>query len=597
MKDRTLNRAFPIVAAAIGQRFGIKVRVGGDQAYTTGDAIQLPGYDGDDPDYKDYAWGLLAHEAFHIRHSDFTIDYGRSVIRRRLCGAIEDVRIEHEGAKEFPGTRLTIRKTIEKMIDQGKFKAHIEQDHPGDILHGYVLKSLRARVLGQTALTPLVTESEQALRARFPKGAVIRLKGLLSEVPEGLSCERDCLSLADQILEMIEDEVRKKKEAESTRPASGSDSDRDDGADPKASDSSAGEENCRPESGHDETADANPEVGQAGQNPDQASATLGVAGSEQPIPADDGGVQRTGIDTAALETLLQQILSTEEDDLEQDVFEAVKEELRIDDAQVAPVCLPSGDDPRRNEAMGLALHRKVLGESGKIRAALQGVVQSHRRNRPIRKRCGQRIDSGQLHRLPAGETRVFLRQAHKVNPNTAIHLLIDRSDSMGYQAHDTAGRAMGARMPLALDASMALALALEGIPDVNPAITAFPGGDERSVYTVLRHGEKLRPNVGAFALTPGGSTPMAEAIWYAAASLCRCREPRRVVMVLTDGQPDERLSTLDILARCQRSGIESVGIGLGIDVSHLYPKSIVINDLGELRTRLFELTKDLLIAA
>jgi cobalamin biosynthesis protein CobT len=594
MKDRTLNRAFPIVAAAIGQRFGIKVRVGGDQAYTTGDAIQLPGYDGDDPDYKDYAWGLLAHEAFHIRHSDFSIDYGRSVIRRRLCGAIEDVRIEHEGAREFPGTRLTIRRTIEKMIAQGKFKAHTELDHPGDILHGYVLKSLRARVLGQTALAPLVTESEKALKARFPKGAVIRLKGLLSEVPEGLTCERDCLSLADQILEMIEDEVRKEKEAEATSPASGSDSDRDDGADPEASGGGAGEENCRPESGNDETVDTNPDDGQAAQDTDRASPASGGAGSEQPNP-DDDGLQPAGIDTAALETLLQQILGTEEDDLEQDVFEAVKEALRIDDAQVAPVCLPSGDDPRRNEAMGLALHRKVLGESGKIRAALQGVVQSHRRNRPIRKRCGQRIDSGQLHRLPAGETRVFLRQAHKVNPNTAIHLLVDRSDSMEYQAHDTAGRAMGARMPLALDASMALALALEGIPGVNPAITAFPGGDERSVYTVLRHGEKLRPNVGAFALTPGGSTPMAEAIWYAAASLCPCREPRKVVMVLTDGQPDDRLSTLDILARCQRSGIETVGIGLGIDVSHLYPKSIVINDLGELRARLFELAKDLLI--
>jgi cobaltochelatase CobT len=594
MKDRTLNRAFPIVAAAIGQRFGIKVRVGGDQAYTTGDAIQLPGYDGDHPDYKDYAWGLLAHEAFHIRHSDFSIDYGRSVIRRRLCGAIEDVRIEFEGAREFPGTRLTIRTVIEKMIAQGKFKSHTERDHPGDILHGYVLKSLRARVLGQTALTPLVTESEKALKARFPKGAVIRLKGLLSEVPAGLSCERDCLSLADQILEMIEDEVRKEQEAESARPASGSDSDRDDGADPEASGNDAGEESCQPESGTDETADANPDDGQAGQDTDQASPTSGGAGSEQPNP-DDDGLQPAGIDTAGLETLLQQILGTEEDDLEQDVFEAVKEALRIDDAQVAPVCLPSGDDARRNETMGLALHRKVLGESGKIRAALQGVVQSHRRNRPIRKRCGQRIDVRQLHRLPAGETRIFLRQAHKVNPNTAIHLLIDRSDSMGYQAHDATGRAMGTRMPLALDASMALALALEGIPGVNPAITAFPGGDERSVYTVLRHGEKLRPNVGAFALTPGGSTPMAEAIWYAAASLCRCREPRKVVMVLTDGQPDDRLSTRDILARCQPSGIEAVGIGLGIDVSHLYPKSIVINDLGELRTRLFELAKDLLI--
>jgi hypothetical protein len=32
MKNRTLHNAFPIVAAAIGNRFGIKVSVGGNQA-------------------------------------------------------------------------------------------------------------------------------------------------------------------------------------------------------------------------------------------------------------------------------------------------------------------------------------------------------------------------------------------------------------------------------------------------------------------------------------------------------------------------------------------------------------------------------------
>ena len=79
MKNRTLQHAFPIVAAAIGNRFGIKVSVGGDQAYTTGSAIQLPAYDGDDPDYQDFAWGLLAHESAHIRYSDFTLDIGGSV--------------------------------------------------------------------------------------------------------------------------------------------------------------------------------------------------------------------------------------------------------------------------------------------------------------------------------------------------------------------------------------------------------------------------------------------------------------------------------------------------------------------------------------
>ena len=60
MKNNTLHNAFPIVAAAIGNRFGIKVKVGGDQAYTDGKLIQLPAYNGNDPDYQDYAWGLLA---------------------------------------------------------------------------------------------------------------------------------------------------------------------------------------------------------------------------------------------------------------------------------------------------------------------------------------------------------------------------------------------------------------------------------------------------------------------------------------------------------------------------------------------------------
>ena len=279
------------------------------------------------------------------------------------------------------------------------------------------------------------------------------------------------------------------------------------------------------------------------------------------------------------------------------MFDTVKDLLKIDASQETTICLPNGEEPPRNDAFGMNLYRKVEGESGKIRAALQGVVQSHRRNRPVRKRSGNRIDARQLHKLPTGDTRIFGRMAHRPNPNTAMHLVIDCSGSMGCAAHDTSGRSIGMRLPMALDAAMALAMAFEGIPGVNLGITAFPGRYGNTVYTVLRHGQRLRPNVGGFALTADGSTPMAEAIWFAAASLLMCREPRKVVMVLTDGDPDCRLSALDILDRCQRSGIEAVGIGLGIDVSSLFPKSITINDIGELRTQLFALAEGLLIAA
>ena len=203
MKHTTLHKAFPIVAAAIGERFGIQVAIGGDQAYTDGKMIQLPAYNGNDPNYHTVAWGLLAHEAAHIRYSDFTLDYGTSELRRRLAGAIEDVRIEDALANEFPGTRLTLRSVVNYMIDQGKFRSYTTTDHPANVLYGYVLKRLRVQVLGQIALQPLLTQNEQVLKSLFPPQVMQELNRLLSTVPNGLVSEQDSMDLADRIFTML----------------------------------------------------------------------------------------------------------------------------------------------------------------------------------------------------------------------------------------------------------------------------------------------------------------------------------------------------------------------------------------------------------
>ncbi|PPD46931.1 MAG: nitric oxide reductase activation protein [Methylobacter sp.] len=586
MKNRTLHKAFPIVAAAIGNRFGIKVSVGGDQAYTDGQSIQLPAYDGDDPDYQDFAWGLLAHESAHIRYSDFTLDYGGPVLRRRLCGAIEDVRIEHELAKDFPGTRLTLRTVVEKMIANGGFTASSPDDHPANTLYGYVLKSLRARVLGQVALNPLVALSETALKAHFPKGAVIRLKGLLSEVPEGLESESDCLQLADRILTMIQQECEQEQQRNQSSPSDGfGHSGQDENSAQSPQDNCADE--CHAE-GEDETVD-NPDLPDQ-ESPDDDLTHQPKAASSQ-LQDNDGA---TGIPEP--NPMLESLLNAGDGDIDPDIFDTVKSALALAQDSVSDVVLPIGDEPTLDEQAGLALFRKVQGESVKIRAALQGLVQSQSLTRPQPSTRG-RLDGRRLHRVCFGETKVFQRSAVKPSPNTAIHLLLDKSDSMGYQVNDTRGQAMGTRLPMALEATLALALAFEGLSGVNPGITAFPGDQEGAVYRLLDHGQRIRQRAGAFSLLANGGTPMTEAIWFGAAALLRCREPRKVLMVMTDGQPDDMVSTLAILQRCRDSGIETVGIGLGIDVSHLFPIAITINGLQELRTQLFELSKSVLLAA
>lgn len=609
MKKSTLHNAFPIVAAAIGNRFGIKVSVGGDQAYTDGKSIQLPAYEGDDPDYQDYAWGLLAHEAAHIRYSDFTLRYGNSVLRRRLCNAIEDVRIEHELTKDFPGTRLTIRTVIEKMIAKGDFVASNIDDHLANILYSFVLKSLRAKVLGQSALQPLVEQTELALKAKFPTGAVTRLKGLLSEVPEGLQSESDCLHLTDRILTMIEQEFEQQRQRNQAQPSADDDTSTepdDTGQEGESADSEDSDDSNAPDS-QDEMepderlpndTDDNPSSEPAGnddaspENPGDEPTTYSDNNSSNP-QGDDEDVMGIADPIGVLQTLL----SASDGDIEQDLFESLKSALSLAAENVSELLMPSGIEPPMDERAGVILLRKVQGESGKIRAALQGLVQSQTLNRSQHACRGRRLDGKRLHRLPQGDIRVFQRQQAKAAPNTAIHLLLDKSESMGYQVTDSQGQPIGSRMPIALEATLALALAFEGIPGVNPGVTAFPGHQDDSVFRLLEHGQRVNARTGAFSLAATGSTPMTEAIWFGAASLLCCREPRKVLMVMTDGQPNDTLSTLDILQRCRDSGIETVGVGLGLDVSHLFPIAITINDLSELRAQLFELSKAVLLAA
>jgi cobaltochelatase CobT len=593
MRDNTLHHAFPIVAAAIGNRFGIQVKVSGDQAYTDGKLIQLPAYNGNDPDYQDYAWGLLAHEAAHLRYSDFTLVYGPSVLRRRLCGAIEDVRIEYELAKDFPGTRLTLRTVIEKMIASGGFVAAHQDDHPANVLYGYVLKSLRARVLGQTALNSLVEISEQVLKSLFPAGAVIRLKGLLSEVPDSLTSEADCLHLADRILTLIEQECENSAQ-EDTQQQQNQAAQGD--ADAEASVSKGDTE---PDYDHD----------RSGTNTDDADSSAGSSGPGEAADNDDTADndfmssqmsgkelagQEDGSDYPSLRATLQ---SASEADFDRDVFDVVKSALALDDRDAPETVMPVGLKPLGNTAAGLNLLNQVQSESVKIRAALQGWVQSQSFDRSHPACRGRRVIGRRLPQLALGDPRVFARRVVKPAPNTAIHLLLDKSDSMEEPVWVGKNQSVANRLSIALEASMALALAFEGIAGVNPGMTAFPGRDDTSVFRLLEHDERVRAHSAAFSLRAGGTTPMTEAVWFAAAALLRCREPRKVLLVMTDGQPNDILSTLEILQRCRNSGIETVGVGLGLDVGHLFPVAIRISELRELRTQLFALSKAVLLAA
>ncbi|APD85617.1 hypothetical protein BM527_05670 [Alteromonas sp. Mex14] len=549
--NHPLKNALPIVAAAYGEKFGVKVLIQGQDAFTDGERIVIPTANPDDPHYQQIAWGYLAHEAAHIRHTNFDMVQKASSkpIRKALLNIIEDVRIENELAKDYPGTRRSISQVIEYMVDTQQMCVP-EQPEPTSNLQAWLLFRLRCHFLGQKSLTPLYQAVDERVRQLFPAAAMSRLSAMLTAVPS-LASTGEVLKLVDAIVAMLEEESRP--------PQDESDADGGDDIGQDASnDSNSSSDSQTPETDSSATGDA-AETGDS-DNADQADN-------------------------------LRQALEASAAQFEPDTFAQVAEVLseQAEGHQgVTPLSLPQAEQAMLGDEAILTLS---ASESAQIRARLRGMVQSSQDNRNHAKRHGLRVATHRLAASQAGESRLFIQRQPRIAPNAAVHLLVDISGSMGKPI----GEGNRKYFHVANEAALALAMALEGIPGVVPAVSYFPG-IHQEVSIALLPKQSVRHRAACFDQKPRGCTPMAQAMWFAANSLLAQKQKRKLMIVLTDGDPDDWAATHDIVDRCRRSGFELLGIGIQTrSVEKFFPQSIVINDVKDLKRELFEVTQQLLI--
>ncbi|EOH0516339.1 VWA domain-containing protein [Vibrio fluvialis] len=549
--NHPLKNALPIVAAAYGEKFGVKVLIQGQEAFTDGERIVIPTANPDDPHYQQIAWGYLAHEAAHIRHTNFDMVQKASSkpIRKALLNIIEDVRIENELAKDYPGTRRSISQVIEYMVDTQQMCVP-EQLEPASNLQAWLLFRLRCHFLGQKALTPLYQVVDERVRQLFPAAAMSRLSAMLTVVPS-LASTGEVLKLVDAIVAMLEDESRPPQD----------ESDADNGND----------------IGQDASNDSN--NSSDSQTPETGSSAMGDA-------AETGDS-----DNSDQADNLRQALEASAAQFEPDTFAQVAEVLseQAEGHQgVTPLSLPQAEQAMLGDEAILTLS---ASESAQIRARLRGMVQSSQDNRNHAKRHGLRVATHRLAASQAGESRLFIQRQPRIAPNAAVHLLVDISGSMGKPI----GEGNRKYFHVANEAALALAMALEGIPGVVPAVSYFPG-IHQEVSIALLPKQSVRHRAACFDQKPRGCTPMAQAMWFAANSLLAQKQKRKLMIVLTDGDPDDWAATHDIVDRCRRSGFELLGIGIQTrSVEKFFPQSIVINDVKDLKRELFEVTQQLLI--
>ncbi|GHY21026.1 hypothetical protein VCSRO113_1548 [Vibrio cholerae] len=549
--NHPLKNALPIVAAAYGEKFGVKVLIQGQDAFTDGERIVIPTANPDDPHYQQIAWGYLAHEAAHIRHTNFDMVQKASSkpIRKALLNIIEDVRIENELAKDYPGTRRSISQVIEYMVDTQQMCVP-EQLEPASNLQAWLLFRLRCHFLGQKALTPLYQAVDERVRQLFPAAAMSRLSAMLTAVPS-LASTGEVLKLVDAIVAMLEEESRP--------PQDESDAD----------------------SGND--------IGQDASNDSNNSSDSQTP--EKDLSATEDFAETGDSDNSDQADNLRQALEASAAQFEPDTFAQVAEVLseQAEGHQgVTPLSLPQAEQAMLGDEAILTLS---ASESAQIRARLRGMVQSSQDNRNHAKRHGLRVATHRLAASQAGESRLFIQRQPRIAPNAAVHLLVDISGSMGKPI----GEGNRKYFHVANEAALALAMALEGIPGVVPAVSYFPG-IHQEVSIALLPKQSVRHRAACFDQKPRGCTPMAQAMWFAASSLLAQKQKRKLMIVLTDGDPDDWAATHDIVDRCRRSGFELLGIGIQTrSVEKFFPQSIVINDVKDLKRELFEVTQQLLI--
>lgn len=206
MTQFAIERSLHILGPVLGRKRGVEVCIGGVAACTDGNTIWLPALPLDDAEAAALGFGLLFHETNHVRYTDFAVARGEGLVGA-LSNALEDIRIDGLGHREYPGGRREEEQLVAALIRRGEAKAGAKDDHPARILESYVMWRLEYDVLGIDAAQGMAETAETLFRETFKQGLQTKLDALMFTV-------RDCRStsevheLARRIGGMLEQEAR-----------------------------------------------------------------------------------------------------------------------------------------------------------------------------------------------------------------------------------------------------------------------------------------------------------------------------------------------------------------------------------------------------
>ena len=547
-------KALPLVASMLGNRLGVNVNIGNTQnACTDGKTIYLPPLPAD-ADEKLYRLinGFIDHESAHIRFTDFQVldNANMSPLEKHIWNSIEDWRIEHELVKRYPGCREHFEWLI-RYVFKAESKEKAGDNPPAFSILNYILLTLRSwdvpELKTECAKEALVIENH------WP-GLQGKLDNILNQLPENCHCTGDSIEYARNIVNLLEKEAA--TEAQSPEKIAGT----------TAQEESQGEDRSKL---HDKTEEpySSPSIEERER---ERQGGIAPAQKERELSASVGKLHTLfRAKEGELPVSFDEQLASE--------FKAVQTDMQNSGVRMAV------EGKLEVHPLPEQLRQESMAASRALRTRLQALMQARTLRRTVPGRYG-RLDGRLLHRLSVRNPEIFLRREKVPGVNTAVHVLMDISGSMR------------GRMKLASSACYAVASALSGIPGINVGVTVFPAltpDNVPGVYPLVRHGQR----VGAdFDVPASGTTPLAEALWWIAGAMLSLSETRKILLIITDGFPDNTQKALDALHMLQRLGTEVMGIAVqSPELARLLPIQANIDSMNDLAGAMFNILDSSLI--
>lgn len=610
MKTEDFMHEMTQTGAIFGRNQDVSVVFQGDQACTDGKNIILPAL----PAGVEYdrgtimaMRGYLDHEAGHIRHSDMKLvtPYGNAVGNAcfSLWNSLEDIWMERKVRDEYPGSEKNLTAIMSKIKDQeiDFIKKHPEEygDNATVANAGSVIRNLGRKDYHDKELFEFTKNaSSERLNAWGEKW--------LEELDKCKNT-KEVMNLANSIYELLQKEEQQQDQE-------------DKGEDQEDSGTSMG--GMEPsEFSFDPEGD--PIEGGKAKDKQEGREALGKAAS---APLED--LSKFASDTLKSETdkfwkdnpqvlsntVPYKILSTKWDE----VFTKTSKNKR--------------KDPRKD-----LLTSKTVQDYENVRTRLSGSINTmksrlrralmakERRDWDFGKEYGK-LDSKRLISGIQGNPSIYKVRKDRLEYDTSVLLLVDLSGSMGRN-----------KIKTACESVVAFSECLEGTnikfsvygfdnsyhhqdkdlefsklySDAVDSGVTFHRTEPQNIFEFKSFNEPLRAakgSISAIADCAFGNNADRDAVLWCFHKLKQQPSKRKVLMVLSDGQPchdslnlrshrDNTVTALkQMVERDKEFGVECVGIGiLDATVKQIYKKSVSIQKVEDLSGTIFNKLSEVLL--